>query len=445
MKKSMEWLLLLIPALVVANYFFPSLLIQRPERPVVSQQLLDDRESRLVEQRLPEIKPEWLRDIQARAQPIRSLHSDSFADLTFLREHLKDKRAVLLGESAHGIAEFNWVKVRLVKYLHQELGFDVIAFESPMTECDEANAHVVKYSAVSTMKDCVFPVWRTEEVLPLFEYIKTSRSSQRPLQLVGFDNQITSRGRDTTDARFDSLLRQVDPAMADGLEAAERQLTRKRNADVEAEVTAFYLRVHQVLTQHRERLASGHKRPVEVDLAIREALSRVEYVRQRAAEARGDDKGAADIRDKAMAENLDFVLDRLYPGRKVIVWAANGHISYTQSSVTVPRPMGSWLEKRRPELYAVGMYMGQGVGSSNQRQLYRIKLSKDDELASVMANAGYRFSFVDLAAAKPDPMNWMHSSITAREWGVVPLAITPAKAYDGLLYIHEVGPPKYVE
>lgn len=37
---------------------------------------------------------------------------------------------MLLGEASHGVAESNWAKVRLIKFLHQQLGFDVVAFES---------------------------------------------------------------------------------------------------------------------------------------------------------------------------------------------------------------------------------------------------------------------------------------------------------------------------
>ena len=46
-----------------------------------------------------------------------------------------------LGESGHGVAEFNHAKVRLIKFLHQQMGFDVIAFESGLFECFNADRH----------------------------------------------------------------------------------------------------------------------------------------------------------------------------------------------------------------------------------------------------------------------------------------------------------------
>ena len=36
--------------------------------------------------------------------------------------------------------EFNHAKVRLIKFLHQQMGFDVIAFESGLFECFNADA-----------------------------------------------------------------------------------------------------------------------------------------------------------------------------------------------------------------------------------------------------------------------------------------------------------------
>jgi erythromycin esterase len=68
--------------------------------------------------------------------PIRSLvAAGDFSDLAPLADFVGNRRIVLLGESGHGVAEFNHLKVRLVKYLHEELGFDVVAFESSFYEC----------------------------------------------------------------------------------------------------------------------------------------------------------------------------------------------------------------------------------------------------------------------------------------------------------------------
>jgi len=64
-------------------------------------------------------------------RPIESLRADtSFADINFLKETLKDKELIALGEVTHGSAEIFDYKDRLVRFLVTNLGYKSIAFES---------------------------------------------------------------------------------------------------------------------------------------------------------------------------------------------------------------------------------------------------------------------------------------------------------------------------
>jgi len=108
--------------------------------------------------------------VRAHARPIRSLGAADFADLRFFAPLLAGKRIVQLGESAHGVAEFSMAKVRLIKYMHEELGYDVIAFESSTFECERAQRNVTALSPLELMRACIFGVWHSAETLPLFEY-----------------------------------------------------------------------------------------------------------------------------------------------------------------------------------------------------------------------------------------------------------------------------------
>ena len=51
------------------------------------------------------------------------IESNSFTDLDMLKPLLQDKRIVFLGESSHGVAEFNLAKTRLIQFLHKEMGY----------------------------------------------------------------------------------------------------------------------------------------------------------------------------------------------------------------------------------------------------------------------------------------------------------------------------------
>ena len=76
----------------------------------------------------------WLSDKNNRID-IRSLTSENFEDIKCLKQYLTGKNLVQLGESSHSTKEYNLIKVRLIKFLHEEMGFDVIAFESGFFEC----------------------------------------------------------------------------------------------------------------------------------------------------------------------------------------------------------------------------------------------------------------------------------------------------------------------
>ena len=51
-------------------------------------------------------------------------------DYSFLKDILKEKKIVLLGEQTHGEGSVFEEKIDLIQYLHEELNYNIIAFES---------------------------------------------------------------------------------------------------------------------------------------------------------------------------------------------------------------------------------------------------------------------------------------------------------------------------
>src|SRR4051812_15253729 len=70
----------------------------------------------------------WL---QANSAPLRSIDpaDTDFADLEPLARAIGDARIVMLGEQTHGDGATFLAKCRLVHFLHERLGFDVLSFE----------------------------------------------------------------------------------------------------------------------------------------------------------------------------------------------------------------------------------------------------------------------------------------------------------------------------
>ena len=414
-----------------------------PPRPPVSPRLMDDAALALAAPELPRAREHWIEETRRLAQPIRSLTSEDFSDLQFLKPLLAGRRVVQLGESGHGVAEFNWLKVRLVKFLHREMGFDVIAFESSLAACDLAGRKVGASPPVEVMRACIFPVWHTTETLGLFEYLDAVRAGPRPLSLAGFDTQNSSAdSAGEVSERLVRMVARVDAELAQRIRGYEGQLKPQLAPALAQEMRVAYAAAADRLAREREALRKLEAaRPVEVDLALQQARSRVRFVDQL---ARSRDEATA-VRDQGMADNLDFVLDTLHPGRKVIVWAHNFHIAKRGYAPSGPRVMGSWVAERRgAEVYTLGLVMGRGVATLNNRSRYEVVAPPEDSLEAILANARWRASFVDMSGPAIPADSWRRMPIMTRDWGTTPVTIVPAELYDGLIYIDTATPPEYL-
>src|SRR5262249_24603315 len=75
------------------------------------------------------------------ASTLRTLDPDDtdFSDLRPLRALIRDASIVILGEQTHGDGTTFKAKVRLLRYLHEQLGFDVLAWESGEFDCEMMN------------------------------------------------------------------------------------------------------------------------------------------------------------------------------------------------------------------------------------------------------------------------------------------------------------------
>ena len=118
----------------------------------------------------PSVKVTWQKWTKKNSILIESLSDDNFNDLHFLQELIGDRTLIQLGESSHGVKEFNQMRVRIIKYLHEKMGFNIIAFESGLFECYNSNKGYSQ-SPRNMIEAAIFSVWKTEEVLELFKYI----------------------------------------------------------------------------------------------------------------------------------------------------------------------------------------------------------------------------------------------------------------------------------
>jgi erythromycin esterase len=405
----------------------------------------------------------WIRDNHhAIRQPAAAAREDDFADLQFLKEVIGDRRIVQIGESHHSVAEYGAVKTRLIKFLHQEMGFDVLAFESSIYECFAADLRQMAPS--EALFSTIFSVWAFEELLPLFEYLKQSHGTPRPLTFAGFDPQISSRtGVASRPAFLERVIAVIDARYAREVAQFDAQFIDRIQREgpayaygEEDRLVAFYTRLSAFLERYRGELMEMLEGDVSPLIAHRVAWSSVKLVQMlRSFHVDPEDaslQGHMAIRDSAMADNLTFLANDLYPGRKIIVWAANIHVRHANEKTTWVFPtMGGWLTKRfRDELYTIGLYPNRGT-VPGARSVFTIDPAEPGTMERLLSDAGASQLFVDLLNQPPsDGTRWMYEPMLSRDatisgpQAMLPVLIVPREQYDGLLFIDRVTAPRFL-
>lgn len=371
-----------------------------------------------------------IEDLRARALAVRSIDpaETDFSDLEPIAAVIGDARIVQLGESTHGSGAAFAAKVRLIKFLHQAHGFDVLAWESGLYDVHAVNEALRRGSdPLVAARLGIFGIWAwSREIAPLFEYARNSHGTDRPLEMTGFDMQFS--GREIDDLERDMLelvallpAANVEPPgaskalvenmadtyrrlIADDIERAELIRTQRQAgasnddirkaltdfaenrrgslAPVPADLERFVAAIEALqtfLARHHSGLAAVHGKngdnEVEFMQRVVENLRHygiAQYERRFAGRpAEGPEALALrnrmwNRRDARMAENLEWLAESRYPGRKIIVWAHNGHImnAYyhadweTLSHVPVEggmKPAGAFVvENLKSDVYTVG-------------------------------------------------------------------------------------------
>ncbi len=403
-----------------------------------------------------------LTSIQPEPASSQKIPSNKFEDLAMLKPLLHDKRIVFLGESSHGVAQFNLAKTRLIQFLHQEMGYNVLAFESGLGDVMNAQGKIDKQAALQKMKDAIFGVWWTKETLPLFEYAKTTQATEKPLVLAGFD--IQQQGAFTNGNWLQN------PQLAQQFSDAEKQLAEwSSSKDVKGyqkEKTAIinvYKQVKaQVQTKEKELQKAYPNELQIVKLMERTLADRIrladEYVEltiQSNIEMEQNKYESflttMEWRDQAMMENLLWLAEEVYPTEKFIVWAHNDHIRKAQSDVMgSPYPV-KLMGERLPDIYkkysyVLGLYMTSGETANNMGKTMPVLPPIKGSIEDIVSSANKPYTFIDLRNRQNERGNsWMFEPRLSYSWGVIQESLVPRDQYDGILLIDKVNKPTYVK
>lgn len=403
-----------------------------------------------------------LTSIQPEAISQQNIPSTKFEDLEMLKPLLHDKRIVFLGESSHGAAEFSLAKTRLIQFLHQEMGYNVLAFESGMGNAMNAQGQIDKQTAQQTMKDAIFGVWWSKETLPLFEYAKKTQNTDKPLKLAGFDIQqqgAFTNGNWLQNSKLAKQLSEVEEQLVDwsfGKDLKGYQKAKPNIIEVYKQVKS------QVQLKEKELKAAYPSEPHIVKLMDRTLADRIrltdEYVELSIQSNIEFEQNKYDSflktmewRDQSMMENLLWLAEEIYPTEKFIVWAHNDHIRKAQSVVMgSPYPV-KLMGERLPDIYkkysyVLGLYMTSGETANNSKEPMAVLPPVKGSIEDILSSSNKPYTFIDLRNRQNERGNsWMFEPRLSYSWGMIQESLVPRDQYDGLLLIDKVSKPNYIK
>lgn len=403
--------------------------------------------------------------IKENSIPIRSLTSEVFHDLQFLKEIIENKRIIQLGESSHGVKQYSQLKTRLVKFLHQEMGYNVIAFESSLFACFETHKRLQRndISAVDAMKNGILDIWHSRSALDLFQYVQETQSMENPLILAGFDVQLFNQyGAEVRSEFLFDLISVVDSSYAATIREFDYSYAITRNKldndffnyiDQEQDtITEVYNQLSKYFKTNKELIQQKYSGSnIDIEVAIQIAYSIPLDIAQLSLFFT-DVVSSFDIRDQGMSENVLSLALHQYPTEKIMIWAHNFHIKYDLPAVEQSTQfngttgMGTWLKQAfDDQLYTIGLFMYRGEAATNDRITYPIQPHTQGSMESILYSARKKVVFLELSQpVEEDGNQWIFNSTRALSWGANPMQLIIKNNYDGILFIDTVTPPRYL-
>lgn len=362
----------------------------------------------------------WLKENAIPVASLISTSDDSFADLEKFGDRIGQSRVVMLGEATHGDGATFAAKVRLVKYLHEKLGFEAVAFESGMFDLWKVQALLKSGEdpAVAFPRGLFGIYGLAGEMAPLFRFMAANDMAG-----LGFDVRFSGgASRQHLVADLKAFLK--EQGLDGGLllhnifyvilqNIVNEDYSSLRKPPLTANQRSFFL---DGLKEIRRRIAGARHNSIESPYWLG-VLDSIKDNAEFHFEPMGDLSNPTDprnlslmrIRDRGMAQNLLWHLNQ-NPQRKVVVWAASWHTMRNQTYLEEMGPMQTEImgdivwKSLRDQMYSLaftafsGQY-GHPMWGSHFQTIVENQIPDKDELEEIFARTGFQNAIVDLRSS----------------------------------------------
>ena len=408
----------------------------------------------------------WLSENALQVRSIMPSDED-FSDLHPLKDVIGDARIVMLGEQSHGDGNTFLAKTRLIKFLDQEMGFDVLAFESGLYDCAKAwELLQIGEEAAFAIQQGVFPIWtQSEQVQPLINYIGEMASSEYPLELAGFDSQFTGN------ASVKYLIGDLNGFLAErsisishtnwvSFTTILRSLTyydyrNDRESVPDEDQREEFLNTSSVL--RAEITSVTITEPIDSEAAF--WLQMLENIEVNAKQEwqiglsnernASPDSSVFQMRDIQMGHNLIWLASERYPDRKIIVWAATFHNARNLDQIETADPelqevydqisvMGDVVwEALGDQVYSLGFTAYSGTAGVVWQSPEDLEESSEGSLEDLMNQANLEYAIVDFRHP-PQGGEWLQDRMVSRPLGYTEMTADWSAVMDGMMFIRDM-------
>lgn len=378
-------------------------------------------------------------------------------DLAFLKDELLGVKVVMLGEQSHGDGSTFEAKTRLIKYLHEEMGFNVLVFESGLMDMYRTWEKISEGAdSVSVFNYGMFPVWaNSKQVQYLLNYVIDQSKTDHPLIISGFDMQPTGANM-TQLKRWD----EIRAYLSITTEFNEENYPRFSNAfqDLGSVVRA------QLDSEELESLIYEFKEiGTKISLADQSPQGRIfvryidNYLKTIILYTNADLRNPPNtphvfnIRDREMARNFEWLTSSLYPGEKYIVWGANTHLGYGRGflnsfegnppSAPAMVPFGQYLKiDYQDALYSIAFTSYEGAVGSLRGGIRDLPPGHGQSLEKRLADLDFPYAFVSLRSTE-----FKSYRFPARIYGHAEMSGIWGQMADGVFFIKTMKPSESIK
>jgi erythromycin esterase len=271
--------------------------------------------------------------------PIQAVDSNSgIKELAPLSKLVANARIVALGENSHGSSTIYKVKLQMVKYLVMNEGFTIFALESPTVEADRINEYVTtgKGTTEDVIKYLAYPSWQTKEMMDIIQWIKSyNLTTDRKVQFRGFDMQ------DGTAA-----LKKIEDFAKNDTALLAGVIKLKTLNEEAAKGQKQWDQVYDMASQLKKLIELRGSSMQAINTSSFETVKHYTNIFLQSVSMKfRSEKNKT--RDAYMAENIEWLVNQLNIGGKIIVSADNTHVTKASGK------MGQKLTEKFGDKYRV--------------------------------------------------------------------------------------------